>query len=74
MKEVKKYVPKRYILSRKARRKNAVRHIVERFETESQAYMYWLTHYNINYDYTIYTYDWQPVRELTIDMLRKENS
>lgn len=74
MQEVKKYVPKRFILSYHARRKNYRRKIAYRAETESDAYMYWLMHYNHNYDYEIYTYDWQLVKVLTIDMLRKENS
>ncbi len=74
MQEVKKYTPNRYILSYHARRKNYRRKICTRCKTEADAYMYWMQHYNSNYDYEIYTYDWQLVRVLTIDMLRKEKS
>lgn len=74
MQETKKYIPNRYILSYHARRKNYRRKICCRCKTEADAYMYWMQHYNPNYDYEIYTYDWQLVRVLHIDMLRKEKS
>lgn len=74
MEEVKKYTPNRYILSYHARRKNYRRKIYYRGPTEDACYMYWLTHYNPNYEFEIYTYDWKLVKVLTIDMLRKENS
>ena len=74
MKEVKAYKPKRYILSYKANRKNAVRHIRERFESKEALYdaiYYDRIALNSDYIYSIYTYDWVYVEDVDINIYKK---
>ena len=70
--EVKRYIPNKYILSYHSKRKNYRRKIAARCKTYEEAYDYWLSHYDGNYDYEIYTYDWQLVKKLSLDDLSKE--
>lgn len=65
------YKPKHYILSYKARRKNAIRHIKGRFDTKQACIDYFTNHYNPYYDYTIYTYDWKFIMDLDKNMFKK---
>lgn len=74
MKEVKAYTPKRYILSYKAKRKNAVRHIMERFESKEAVYdaIYnGRIALNSDYIYSIYTYDWVYIEDVDINIYKK---
>lgn len=70
---MKEYVhkPLRYILSFKAKRKDARRKIFARCRTEQECIEYFTKHYNDRYTYSIYTYDWQFVKDLTIDYFKK---
>lgn len=74
MKEVKAYTPKRFILSYKAKRKNAVRHIRERFYTKEEIYD--AIHkgtiaLNSDYIYSIYTYNWVYIEDVDINIYKK---
>lgn len=72
MEEVKRYIPNRFILSYHARRKNYRRKIFGRYPTYEAAYEAWLKHYNHNYDYEIYTYNWILIKKLSLEDLKHE--
>ncbi len=75
MKEVSAYKPKRFILSWKAKRKNAVRHIKDRFESKEEIYdaIYkGSIALNSDYIYSIYTYDWVYIEDVDISIYKKK--
>lgn len=64
--------PTRYILSRTLLRKNGRRRMLGRFHTQQACIDYAVQHYQPNYKYTIYTYDWRFVKDIDILNLLKK--
>lgn len=66
------YKPRHYILSYMAKRKDARRKIAARFDTKQACIDYFTQHYNDRYNYSIYTYDWKFVTNLSIEHFKKD--
>lgn len=65
--------PTKYILSRTLNRKNGRRRMMGRFHTQQACIDYAVQHYQPNYVYTIYTYDWRFIKNIDIlELMRKE--